>query len=358
MDFPIFNLKELSDGNTYNLTDPADRQKYFKAKLGQKIEDLKSYLDNETFVAYLVAKKNAGKSTIIKMFQEIVGKENVYHIGVGDLVRSTHKSLEDENFKKQLIEDANKSYRGFNKPEELPDIIMGRSQEKLISTDIVLFLLKREIAKLPKKALFIDGLPRDFDQVGVSLFFREIINYRDDPDFFILFQVAESILEARMLDRSVCPVCRAPRTLALGPSKFVIYDKFTDKFKMLCDNPNCVGFGKQELVKKEGDDKGLESIRDRLDQDQKLLEMISELNGVEKVLIRNDIPLSNYKEFVEDYEVTPQYSYEDINGTVKVSTNPWVIKSDDDTDVVSLASPAVAVSMASQIHKILFENNS
>src|SRR3990167_10047357 len=93
MDFPIFKTKIGGLNKVFNLNDPGSRMEYFTAKAGEEIERLKKYLAANTFVAFLIGKKNSGKGTYSKLFSEVVGEEHVSHLSVGDLVRDIHKSI-------------------------------------------------------------------------------------------------------------------------------------------------------------------------------------------------------------------------------------------------------------------------
>lgn len=357
MDFPFFNTRTLSDSKKYDLADPAERRAYFESKLGSKIDDLKQFLDVNTFVGFMLAKKGAGKGTYSKMFAEIVGEGRVAHISVGDVVREAHtKVAQDPDYKIELCSYLASSYRGFMSPDECVDALVTRSQEKLISTEFILALVKREIEKVGRKAVFIDGFPRSEDQISYSLYFRELINFRDDPDFFVLIDIPESIIDARMRSRLVCPACKTSRNLKLLPTKFPKYDSETKEFYLLCDNSSCVGYNKTRLVAKEGDDKGIEPIRARLEQDARLVEMASRLQGVPKVLVRNAVPVDKVQELVEEYELTPEYTYLLDQNTKQVLVNekPWTIKDDSGNECHSLLAPAAVVSMVSQLHAILF----
>lgn len=366
MEFPIFNTKELSNGKNYDLNDPAERREYFEVKLGSKLDELKEYLDSNTFVAFLLAKKSAGKGTYSKLFQEVVGEDRSAVVSVGDLVRDTHKQIEDsKREEKRLVEYFEKNLRGFITPKEAVDTLTGRSQDKLLPTEVILTLVKRKIEEIGRKAIFIDGLPRDHDQISYSLYFREIINFRDDPDFFILIDVPMSVIDERMKYRKICPICKTSRNIKLLPTKFVEYDDKNKEFYLVCDNSACKGFGKKKMVSKEGDEHGIKLIKERLDRDQELINLATKLQGIPKVYLRNSIPVSKSKKFAEDYEITPEYEYKLVKNKdvehgqeVKVIEKPWTIK--DDSKVVShslLAAP-VAVSMISQIHDVLFGKSS
>ena len=356
MDFPLFNTKALGTGKVYNLNDPVDRRKYFEDKLGSKLDDLKEFLDNNTFVGFMLAKKSAGKGTYSKMFAEVVGEDRVAHISVGDIVRQTHKLVESGPVeKKKLVDYLKSSYRGFISAEECVDALVSRSQDKLIPTEFILALVKKEIDKIGRKAIFIDGFPRTLDQISYSLYFRSLINFRDDPDFFILIDIPEAIINERMKYRVVCPICNTSRNLKLLPTKFVEYDKSTKKFYLLCDNKACAEYSKVRLAAKEGDDKGIGSIKDRLELDGKLMEMATKLQGVSKILVRNAIPTEFVSEYTEPYEITPEfvYRYNRESGEVEMEQKPWIVKDDIGKDCSSLLAPPALLSMMSQMHAIL-----
>ena len=67
MEFPVFKTKIKGVSQKFNLADPAQRQKYFQAKAGEEIKKLKKYLEKDTFIAYLLAKKRAGKGTYSRL---------------------------------------------------------------------------------------------------------------------------------------------------------------------------------------------------------------------------------------------------------------------------------------------------
>lgn len=353
MNFPYFNTKKLSSGKTYDLNDPLGRREYFEAKLGTKIEDIKTYLDSNTFVAFLLAKKSAGKGTYSKMFEEIVGPNRIAHISIGDLVRDVYTKISDENYKKDLVDYMNKNYRGFISVEEAVDALVNKSQEKLLPTEFILMLVKREIDRLGRRALFIDGLPRNLDQISYSLYFRNLINYRDDPDFFVLIDVPENIIDERMKFRVICPTCHTSRNTKLLPTKFVKFDSEKNEFYLVCDNPSCSDYEKARMVRKEGDENGIAPIKARLDMDGQLIEMATKLQGIPKILIRNSIPVEVAADITEHYELTPEFVFENKDGTVVTTEKPWVVKDEAGVDSHSLMAPAAVVSLFTQLHELL-----
>lgn len=350
--FPVFKTKVAGVKKVFKLEDPADRQKYFKLKAGQEIKKIRKYLNKGTFVGFLLGKKNSGKGTYSKLFMETVGGDRIAHISIGDIVRGVHKDLSDKSKKKELIEYLKRKYRGPISIDQALQVILGRDTKTLLPTEVILALVERQIDKLKGKAVFIDGFPRDLDQISYSLYFRALMGYRDDPDFFVFIDVPESVIDERMKYRVVCPQCQTPRNTRLLATKDVECDSAGKKFYLLCDNPAC---GKKRMVAKEGDELGIEAIRNRIEIDDRIMKNLLELNGISKIYLRNSIPQKTASRFVDKYEITPGYVYEwDKNSNkVIVKEEPWVVNDDSGEKSYSLLPAAVAISLIKQVAKTL-----
>ena len=352
MDFPVFKTKIEGKDKKFDLTDNTQRQEYFEYKAGDEIKKLKEYLKNNTFVMYLLGKKNTGKGTYSKMFREGVGFDKVEHLSVGDLMRSFDEVLKNEDKKKELVTFLEKKYRGPMPLEDLIKAMEERSTKILLPSELILALVEKEITRMGKKVIFIDGFPRDVDQVSYSLFFKNLIDYRNDPDIFVLIDVPTNVINERIKYRLICPLCQTSRNLKLLATKNVEYDKQLNKFYLLCDNPSCTG---PRMVTKEGDELGIEPIRARLEKDGMLMEQVYKMHGISKVLLRNSIPSDKVNDFADDYEITPEYVYlfDELNNKVQITEKPWEVK--DDVGVVSnsLMPPPVVVSLIKQLVKEL-----
>src|SRR3989338_11666974 len=160
------------------------------------------------------------------MIMEAVSAERVGHLSVGDIVRDIHQALETTPAAKEnLVAFLEKNYRGFHTVEETLDLIMGRNQTSLISSELILSLIEYEISKRPKQAIFIDGFPRAIDQISYSLFLKELIGYLDDPDFLIFISVPEMVIDKRIKYRVICPNCKLSRSTKLAPTSKINYDE-------------------------------------------------------------------------------------------------------------------------------------
>lgn len=351
--FPVIKTKVPNVTKRFDLNDPTERKAYFEAKAGSEINKLKKYFENNTFVAYFLGKKNSGKGTYTKLLAEIFGKDKIGHISVGDLVRETHKIIENPKERQTIMEYLEKHYRGYISIDNAIDALIGKNQKNLLPTEFILTLIKREIDKFGRKAVFLDGFPRDLDQIQYSLYFRDLIDYRSDPDIFIAINIPMSIIDERMRNRVVCPMCQAPRNLTTFPTKEIGYDKETKKFFLKCDNSSC---NSVRMMDKEGDTAGVESIRERLELDDKLIKKVMSLYGIPKILLRNAIPATSINDgTVDDYEVTPKYVFEYDEKTDKASIKeePWIVKDDEGIESFSLLAPPVVVGLIKQLVKAL-----
>ena len=322
-------------------------------KAGKEIEKLRDYLrKGNSFVVYLLGKKNSGKGTYSKMFAEIVDSKRIEHFSIGDMIREVDKELKNRVKRKELIEFLKSNYRGWHQVSKLISSLEKRSTKVLLPTELILVLVKREIAKRKKKTIFIDGFPRDLDQISYSLFFRDLIGYRDDPDVFVLIDVPEKVIDERIKSRVVCPLCQTSRNLKLLPTSKIGYDQKKKEFYLFCDNPQCK---EVRLMPKEGDALGIKPIKDRLKKDGKLIAQAYSLQGIPKVLLRNSVPKKLAKEYVDDYEITPEYYYQWSEKDKKtiIKEKPWVVADDEGKPSYSLLPPPIVVSLIKQVAKVL-----
>ncbi len=351
LEFPIISTKVKGLNQRFDLSGPAGRKKYFQAKVGDEIGHVKRYLDNNSFIAYFLGKKNSGKGTYAKLFTEIFGEEKVEHVSVGDLVRDIHAKWKSFS-KTKDCQQLKSLYRGYISFDQAVDALLGRGTERLLPTEFILALLKLHIAQLGEQTLFIDGLPREMDQVSYSLFFRDLINYGNVDDLFILIDIPESVINERIKFRVVCPRCHTSRNKKLLITSKIRYDGKNGEFFLLCDNENCKA---AKMKSKEGDHLGIEPLRVRLDKDEAIIRSAFSLHGVPKVLLRNHVPISKASKYFDDYELTPEYefSWDAKKKRVRVKEKEWTIYDDGGVESYSLLAPPVMVSMIKQLVEVL-----
>ncbi|MFA5106794.1 MAG: nucleoside monophosphate kinase [Patescibacteria group bacterium] len=350
--FPFVKTKVEGLTTKFNLEDPVERRKYFEAKVGPEIEKIRDYLHDGTFVSFLLGKKNSGKGTYSKLFMEAIGHEHLAHVSIGDVIRKADQDLRDPAKKDALVAEMRRRYRGFITIEEVVETILSRSQQKLLPTEAILALLEIEIDHLEHKAVFIDGFPRNMDQVSLSLFFRALMGYRDDPDFFVFIDLPEAVIDERMKYRVICPICKTPRNIRLLRTKNVGYDVATKEFYLMCDTPSC---NQARMIPKEGDSQGIESIRERITIDDQVMRSLLGLQGVPKVYLRNSLPVDQAREYVDDYEITPAYAYryDAASQHVNITEEPYTAADDDGKKSYSLLPPPVVVALIKQVAQIL-----
>ena len=351
LEFPIVGTKTKGVTRKFDLADPKDRKKYFEAKVGEEIKAIKKYLKKNTFVAFFLGKKNSGKGTFSSLLREIFGTEALAMVGVGDLVREVHKNW-DSYVKTKEYQDLKRFYRGYISFQTAVERLHGRDTTSLVPTEFILAMLKARLAKIGRKAVFVDGLPRDMDQISYSLFFRDLANYRDDPDFFVMIDIPMSVIDERIKYRVVCPKCNNARNLKLLVTHDIEYDSKTHRFYLMCDNPDCRGV---RMVPKEGDDLGISPIKSRLEKDEDILRKVSGLHGIGKILLRNHVPTVETGKYFDSYELTPEYilKWDGNQGKVIVEEKPWTIKDDSGVESCSLLAPAVVVSLLRQLPKVI-----
>lgn len=351
LEFPIIGTKVKGLTKEFDLTSPIGRKAYFEAKCGDEIKHIKEFLKEKSFMAFLLGKKNSGKGTYSHLFAEIFGDENIALVSVGDIVRKTHANW--NTFKKSDDYSKLKSlYRGYISFDDAVDALLGRSQDKLLPTEFILALLKLKISKLKGKSVFIDGLPREMDQVSYSLYFRDLAGFTEARDLFILIDIPELVIDERIKYRVVCPICATSRNKKLLVTSTIEYDKKKKEFNLICDNPTCK---KAVMQAKEGDDLGIEPLRPRLAKDEEILKKAFNLYGIPKILLRNHVPVAEARKYYDDYELTPEYvlSWDEKTKKVEVSERPWSVEDDNGVESYSLLAAPVMVSLLKQMVDVL-----
>jgi adenylate kinase family enzyme len=334
-----------TDGKEYDLLSPAGRRLYFNAKIGDELEKLREFLDNNTFIAYLLAPKLAGKGTYTGMLMEAVGSKYFEVVSVGDLVRDYQAEFNDKGKDADIYKYMKENYRGMMDLDEAFDAFVGSNQKKLAPTEFILSLIKGKIDEIGHKTIFLDGFPRKADQLAYSLYFRELINYREDPDFFVLINLPLAVIDARLKGRRMCPKCRTSRNIQLLPTTKVNYDEDEQGYYLVCDNPECESL---RMEAKKGDDKGLDLIKERIENDLELVQMARNMYGIPKIELFNSLQKDKADLYVEEYEVTKEYVHNHEGEEVTTEEKPFTVEVDG-TEYYSLLPAPVIVQYVRQL---------
>lgn len=342
---------KTDDDNEYDLSDPAMRKLYFNAKAGDEIQKLQEFLKNNSFIAYFLAPKMAGKGTYTSMLMEVLGEGLIEHISVGDIVRKSHLEFEEKGKKSDVYAYMKENYRGFLDLEKVFEALVCRDTKSVsIPTEFVLSLVKMEIDVLGARTIFLDGFPRKADQISYSLYFRDLINHREDRDFFLLINLPIEIINQRIKSRVICPDCHTSRNINLNPTTKVSCDEGDGCVYLMCDNPSCEEI---RMVCKEGDELGVENIKDRIVDDLKLMEQARNMYGIEKIEVYNSLEKEKALDYVDDYELTKEFCFErEGKCGVKKSTKPFSVE-DNGVEYVSLLPPPAVVQLIKQLVKKL-----
>ncbi|HVX92657.1 MAG TPA: hypothetical protein VHA74_00920 [Candidatus Dojkabacteria bacterium] len=330
----------------FDLSDVEGRKKYYQAKVGNEIEILKKYLKSNTFIGYMLAPKNAGKGTYLQGLEEALGSNEYFaKISVGDLVRDAESEYKDEGKNSSVYKYFHDNYRGQLHIDKVFYNLATKETGALLPTEFILFLIKRAVDKIGRKTIFLDGFPRQVDQISYSLFLRDLINYREDPDCFVIINIPITVIKDRMEGRVICPKCKTPRGPRLLPTKEVGYDKEKKEFYLICDNPGCDNI---RMIPKEGDNLGIEAIKDRILLDRKLIDTSREMYGVNRIELYNSFDLDWAKENMSDYELTKETSYEEKDGKVIKHSTPYLVK-ENGKEYYSALPPFVVVQFIKQL---------
>lgn len=344
-------LRSKTDsGNVYDLDSVAQRREYYEEKVGAEIEFLRDYFREQTFLAYWMAPKQAGKGTYMNGMKEIFGTDIFTHLSVGDLVRAADKEFQEKGKMSEVFAYAKANYRGDLHLDEVFAALSGRTTQALIPTELVMVLLRMAIERAGKKTLFIDGFPRNLDQVSYSLYFRELINYRNDPDLFVLINAPITVLDERMKQRRTCLTCGNSRNMVLLPTKEAGYDKEKKEYYLICDLPGCTG---GRMVTKEGDHLGMEPIKDRVLADIEVMKRARKLYGIPTLELYNSLDKDKALDYVDEYEITSACEYtHDEQGNVTIHKKLWEVV-DGEKEYYSLLPPAVVIQLVKQLAKKL-----
>lgn len=336
----------------YDLSNPVDRLAYLESEVGDEIVAIKKYLEKNSFIAYMLAKKQAGKGTYATMLREVLGEDKISHLSVGDIVREAQQKVGTEKGLEEIKTWFNTNYSGGFRIDDLIEMLMNHEFAKYFPTGMIISLLEKAIHDSKGKALLIDGFPRTIAQIENTLNFADLIDYRPDPDFFVHIECPEEVILERYKGRRVCSKCGTSRNISLLPTPTVSYDEGSGEYVLHCDNPSC---NNNPLVKKEADDLGYEAVAKRNSDTQELMDEIKKFTSEEStIILRNVVPVKGFDEKYL-YTVTKysEYVLDKNTGAVSRIDKEWIVKDDDGTRCYSYYAAPVIKEFIKQLAKKL-----
>lgn len=331
----------------YDLSLPKDREKYFLEKVGKEVAALKKYLESNSFVVYLLAKKQAGKGTYSTMLREVFGEDKIAHVSIGDIVRDAESKAKDKNMENELIDWFKTDYTGGFKVMDLMEMLREHEFSKYYPTGMIVSLLKKVIKNQQGKALLIDGFPRTIMQIENTLKFSELIDYRPDPDFFVFIECPEEVILERYKGRRVCLRCGNTSHITLNITPKIEYDRKTKEITLFCDNPACRD---EKMIGKQADVKGAKYVQRRNIDTQELMDDLKKYISEEStIILRNAVPVKGFSG--DEYEITKMtkiYWDKKLGKIIKKSL-PWVIHDDNGVKSYSYYPAPVVKSLIKQL---------
>lgn len=340
---------KISIDRKYDLLNPNERKIFFNKFLGKEIENIREYMKKNTFICYTMSPKMAGKGTYLKLLGEIVGEEYFTTISVGDLFRAADNDYEKNKKDSETYQYILKHHRGYTTPDELIEALIKRDTKTVCPTELALILLKKELDKLTHQTIFIDGFPRSVDQISYSLYMRDLIGYRNDPDYFMFINIPISLIDLRIKDRRVCPKCGNSKNLTTNPSSICEIDRNTGETIMYCDNSNCT---KQILAPKEGDHLGIINIANRIKSDLEIMNMAKNLYGIPKIEVYNSVPVSEASKYLNPFEITKEYFFTKKEDKI-IRNEKDLIFRENGEEYISLLPTANVVQIIRQINQLV-----
>lgn len=326
---------------------PNDPKKFFRERLGDKFEKFVKFSGEKNFVAFFLAKKNAGKGRYSNILMNLTDG-NIAHISVGDLYRNAVRMSHEPEGKKELERIFATYYHGKESLERLIKMLQEVDIKTLLPTDLILSLLEDAIAKREGKSIIVDGFPRTLDQVEVALQMKKDFEAKGRPAVFVEINCPDPVLLERQKSRRVCPKCANPKGIKLDLSDSIEYDEQSGEFHLTCNNPQCGG---ARLIKKQGDDVSFDDLRQRNQLMTDLLKVVRERERDHHIIARNAIPVeeAHASHDMDDFTTSAELSYDKDTRQVQKKFSHWKVKDDEGRDAYSRWPEAVVAEMIEKL---------
>jgi len=310
---------------------------FYEKRVPEHFSRFHEHLDNNPFVLFFLAKKNAGKGTYSKILNK-VSDGKVVHLGVGDLVRAAEKRALDENERQSLIDDLKVYYKGEIPIEEVVEKFVEEAGDlsALLPTEMVMALIEKEVEYNKNKAIIIDGFPRSLDQINIANRMQDDFEAKGKPSAFVEIDCPDDVLLQRQMYRVTCPECQTPRNTKVLATENVGYDQGEEEFYLVCDNDTCDNIRMKPKYGKVGGEYTIETFKKDQQQTKDLLQKVHEDHPHRHIRVHNHISVSEVGNHDEaDFTLETDYEFDSETKQVTKRFKPWVIKDDDGIDVLS-----------------------
>ena len=330
------------------------REEFFQKRVGNKLKSLKDYLGRKEFVAFFLAKKQAGKGTYAKILSELTN-DKIVHVAVGDLVREAEKKVKDKKTRPEFIKNLKKYYKGDKSLDKVAEEFANQTKSlQLLPTDVVMALIEQAIEKNRGHAIILDGFPRSVEQVAMAAKMQADFGKRGLPSLFVEVNCPREVLKARNVHRRACPICQDPKNIKLLVTDKIEYDKKTGEFHLVCDRPECKG---ARMVAKQGD---IEGMKKREFLQRQVDDVIGEIKNKmphAHIAIHNSIPVDEAKAShdMTDFTEEAELSWNPTNKEVTKKFKPMIVKDDQGRDAYSRWPEPVVVELIDKLTDWLYQ---
>lgn len=330
------------------------REEFFQKRVGKKLKSLRDYLGKKEFVAFFLAKKQAGKGTYSKILTELMG-DRIVHVAVGDLVRDAEKKVKNKKDRTKFVKNLIKFYKGKETLDKICEEFVNQSKStKLLPTEMVMALVEQAVSNLKGKAVIIDGFPRSVAQVAMATKMQEDFEVRGLPSLFVEVNCPEEVLQARNVHRRICPICQEPKNIKLLLTDKIEYDEKNNEFHLICNRPECKG---AKMASKQWADAGMKKLKHlQLEMDE-ILKEVREKKPHAHIVIHNSIPVNEAKEShnMTDFTEEAELSWDPTRKEVIKKFMPMIIKDDQGRDAYSRWPEPVVVELIDKLTEWLYK---
>lgn len=328
-------------------------KEFFTRRIPREVKKFNELIEKKPIVLFMLAKKMAGKSTYAGHLSEVTDDKFIF-IAVGDLMREA-ELIANTGLGRALLHDTFRDSR-FAEEEIIRFIksIKKLDQTILYPTPYIVRMLEILLAEIgeenPGKSIIIDGLPRNVEQLDAALDLAKRYKKEGREWFFVEIDCPNSVLEARIVGRRICPICHTSRNIKFLITPEIEYDEKTGEFYLICDNPTC---NRQKMIRKPGDELGIKPLAARQKEIEKtILAARKRVPENRYIIVHNAVPVDEAegydpKDFTQEAELT----WDEKNKRVRVDYVPWITKDDEGRDVYSRYSEPVAAELIKELVK-------